>query len=383
MEKGTFDFKLNKITDTIKCENTEISSVFTSKLSPILNSGITVGDFFKDPLSGSEKIIDYISHIEDYGGEITVINNHIYYNILFALGEIWLSHILQPGKDISENSVWQVVEFECVNDDDYRKILKYGFASQKENYLKRAFGNRYDEYLNFKNNFSNNQKIAFSYMGKKGFTDLGNMAPFFSIPYETLTGARGIQNFFYDCYKDIEKVKSVIDAIWEDRKEEYAHIADNFSNYQKHKGVLIGCWRSSPKMINKNIFEKIVWPYLKDLGDMLISKNIVPIFHLDMCWDREIERFKEFPEGKIIVNIDGATDIVNARRVLGDKYCLLGNTPCSLMMKGDTAQIQNYMKKIIDSIGTTGVFYGCGCEAAATTSTESFIAMYETINSYK
>ncbi len=383
MELNVYAHKLKKIINTVKCDNSEISSVFTSKICPIHNSGMSVGDFFNDPQSGSRKIIDYIAGIEETGGEITALNNHIYYNILFALGEIWLSHILQPGRDIDSDSVWQVSEFTCINDDDCENILRNGYDSQKEHFLKKVFQDRYEEYLSFKKTFSTQQKTAFSYMKEKGFTDLGNVYPFVSIPYETLTGARGIKKFFYDCYTDIEKVKSIIDIIWQDRKKEYDLIINSFSNCDNYKGILVGCWRCAPTMINKKIFDHLVWPYIEDLGNMLISKNIVPIFHLDMCWNREIERFGQFPEGKIIVNIDGATDMVFTRKVLGDKYCLLGNMPCSLMMKGNEREIREYMKKLIDSIGAKGVFYGCGCEAAATTKTESFIAMYETINSYK
>jgi hypothetical protein len=57
-------------------------------------------------------------------------------------------------------------------------------------------------------------------------------------------------------------------------------------------GGWVGGWRGASNMVNQKIWDKLVWPYMKELAELLIARDITPILHLDACWDRDIERFK-------------------------------------------------------------------------------------------
>ena len=66
-----------------------------------------------------------------------------------------------------------------------------------------------------------------------------------------------------------------------------------------------------------------------------------------------IEEFgKQYP-GKIIAWFD-QTDIFKAKEIIGDKICIRGNVPGSLMVTGNPNQIEEYVKKCIEIVGEGG-----------------------------
>lgn len=380
-KQDIYNKKAEQINETVACTNKSLTSEFISKMVPIINCNMDFGQFFASPLEAGKRIIDYLSKIEDRSGTIHALHNPMYYNILYPLCELSFSHMLEPGKEIRPSCAWQVLEFENMQFCDYKKVIDFGFDRLKTELLKNAFVNRYDDYLEYKADFPISQRLAHEYMRQKNFVDLTNVCPFVSTPFEMLVGARSVKNFFYDCYTQLPIVSDCLEAMWPDVKADYERQFDNYCEHLPFNGVLVGCWRCGPMMINKKLFDILVWPYLKQLGEMIIEKGFVPIFHLDMNWDREIERFKDLPEHKIIINLDGATDIRRTRKLLGEDYCLLGDVPASLMLSANEEEISDYVRSLVGDLGTKGMIYGCGCESPVGTTTEKFIALYSTLNS--
>ncbi|MBQ3302259.1 MAG: hypothetical protein IJH04_08990, partial [Eggerthellaceae bacterium] len=55
---------------------------------------------------------------------------------LETLGILWLSKVAVPGKDLPDNEVWQLLEAQRMNEDDYRKIIDRGYLKWLYAYLK-------------------------------------------------------------------------------------------------------------------------------------------------------------------------------------------------------------------------------------------------------
>lgn len=312
-----------------------------------------------------------------------LLNSPIFYNVLFPLAEIWYSKIMQPGIKISRNSIWQVQEGETLKEDEYDLIIKYGFDYMQNTVLKRALGNRYGDYLNYKAHELENNNIAQSYIYENGFPVLTNLYSHFTTPMDLLVGARSAKYFFYDCYTKPDKIKDVMDAIWVGYKDYVKNIIHINRNNPDIIGVLIGGWRSAPSMINEKLFERFVWPYMFELGNILIENDLVSVFHLDLNWDKEMYRFRDFPERKIIINTDGNSNMPRMRKILGENFCFLGDVLSTMMSYSSTEEITQYVHKLMDNVGTKGLIVSAGCAPGIETTAEKYIALFNAVYSWK
>ena len=135
-------------------------------------------------------------------------------------------------------------------------------------------------------------------------------------------------------------------------------------------------------MVNPKIWENLVWPYMKASGEQMIKYGKVPIFHLDQDWNRDIERFGELPEGKIIINTDGMTSLPRARKLL-PKAALMGDVPPTLLTTGTPQQVGDYVKKLIDEVGPKGLFVCSGCDTPINVKFENLVAMVKATNEWR
>jgi uroporphyrinogen-III decarboxylase len=136
-------------------------------------------------------------------------------------------------------------------------------------------------------------------------------------------------------------------------------------------------------MVNQKIWDKLVWPYMKELAELVAAKGKIPIMHLDASWDRDIERFKELPAKTIILNTDAMTDLRRAKKLLGDHAAFMGDVPVQMLAISSKEEVADYTKRLIDDVGAAGLFLCPGCDAPATAKFENMAAIYETAQKYQ
>ncbi len=77
----------------------------------------------------------------------------------------------------------------------------------------------------------------------------------------------------------------------------------------------------------------------------------MPCFEADYT-DR-LDIISDIPAGKAIYWFE-KTDVFKAKEVLGDRVCVKGNVPSSLVCTGTPEQVRQYCKKLIDVAGENG-----------------------------
>ena len=227
------------------------------------------------------------------------------YNLCYA----WLSKVKVPGVDLSEETSYQIVEEELMTRDDYDRILDMGWPSFFSCYMsERIFTDVPPEYL------PENQKPVdvCKEWAKINVPVLrtNTVAP----PFEFLCGGRSLIGFSMDLIEIPDKVEAVMNVI-------IPHISPVTCKTAKEQGytaVWVGGWRTAPEMLSPRMWNRFVWPYFKRLVHEVIEYGLIPILHLDSNWDRELERFRELPRGRIIMALDRQTDIFKAKTILGD-----------------------------------------------------------------
>jgi uroporphyrinogen-III decarboxylase len=279
-----------------------------------------------------------------------------------------------PGRELPENSVWQVDEKTHLNLNDYDFILNNGMDAMLGKLMPELFSQ--EDFQLFMENIQKTLQVIQTYIDA-GYPvmDSGTTVP----PFETLCGGRGMNNFFLDCYKIPDKVKAVQDVMMESIRKWVEQIPE-----EKYAlGAWVGGWRGASSIVNQKIWDKLVWPYMKELAELVASKGKIPIMHLDASWDRDIERFKELPAKTIILNTDGMTDLRRARKLLGDHAAFLGDVPVQMLAVSSKEEVADYTKRLIDDVGPQGLLLCPGCDAPATAKFENMAAIYETAQKYQ
>jgi uroporphyrinogen-III decarboxylase len=102
-------------------------------------------------------------------------------------------------------------------------------------------------------------------------------------------------------------------------------------------------------------FDRFYWPTLRDLIIALINEGLIPyVFWEGKCTSR-LGAIKDIPAGKAIYRFE-ATDMMKAKDILGDKVCIRGNVPISLLATGTPEEVQLYCRNLIDYVGRDGGF---------------------------
>ena len=284
----------------------------------------------------------------------------------FSLSSIWLSKVSVPGLDLPENVSYQVVEKELMTKDDYDLLLNKGWPDfQRDLLVTRILTDVPEEYL------PENQPPVDTL---KAWAEIdvpilcgGVLAP----PFEYLCGGRSLTEFFMDLTEIPDKLQAVMDHM-------VPYLADSECKRAKQMGypaVWVGGWRGAPAMISPAMWDRFVWTYFRKLVYEVADHGLIPILHLDSCWDRELHRFRELPKGKAIMALDGATNIFEAKRVLGDHMCIMGDVSPTMLFMADPEEVYQYCIKLIREVGPEGFILQSGCDIPENAKLENVQAM--------
>ncbi len=284
----------------------------------------------------------------------------------YALSYLFGAKVKVPGTDLQPDELWQVLESELMTREDYDQILDVGWKTFFQEFLtNRLFNDANPDLLP-----ENQEEVDdLGLWAKEGVPVL--MGGEVTTPFELLCGGRSLEKFFMDLIEIPDKVQAVMNEIVSSLVKDFAGKVFD----QRYLVAWVGGWRTSPAMISSAMWERFVWPYFKRLVNEVMDKGFIPLLHLDSNWERELDRFHEFPKGKLIIALDGDTDIFRAKDIIGGHQCLMGDVPASLLAFGSSKDVYNYSQKLIKEIGPTGFILQSGCDIPANAKLENVQAM--------
>lgn len=160
---------------------------------------------------------------------------------------------------------------------------------------------------------------------------------------------RGTRGIMLDMYREPEKLLAAIDKVTPSLIEQAISV-------QKVPGanrVFIPLHKGLDGFMSPEQFERFYWPSLRKVMMACIEAGFVPnpLFEGD-CTSR-LEVVKDIPPGKAVYWFE-RTDLFKAKKVLGDRVCIEGGVPASLMIGGTAEQVRAYCKRLIDGVGADG-----------------------------
>jgi len=141
--------------------------------------------------------------------------------------------------------------------------------------------------------------------------------------------------------------------------------------------------RSSNDFISPAMFAELSFPSLKRLADRLVVAGISPVLHLDGNWDENLPILRELPAGNCVAQFDGRTDIFLAKRVIGDRICIMGDVPATMLSLGSVSEVDEYCHRLIEEVGLGGGFImAAGCEIPPDAKPANVRAMLQSVVKY-
>jgi len=327
--------------------------------------GMPIARFCADPDARVEVTLQAMDRL---GGEhgFDGINSLPAGRITAALSSLWLSRIAVPGRELPDNSLWQVQEAQVINDEDYDTIIDQGWRVFLDSYLPRIIDVK--EIEENKEWVRNNLASVISQFRDHSYVPISFGAT--TIPFECLCGGRSMQQFFLDLYRKPDKVKAALDVI----QPSLVQAGINAARLSGIRGVWVGGWRSASSLLSPKLWERFVFPYFLETVTALAENGLVSVLHFDQNWTRDLVRLREFPARSCILNLDGMTDIRQAKAILGDHMAIMGDVPSSLFSIGTPDEVYNYVRDLVRDVGPTGLLLCPGCDAPIDTKPENMEA---------
>jgi len=220
-------------------------------------------------------------------------------------------------------------------------------------------------------------QLEFASQKKRGATILHGYLQ--EAPFDVFSLARGLIPFIKDCKERPDEVRDAADAL----TDSYTFMSRLICLTTGVPRATIALHRTSNDFISPKMFDELAFPSLRRLTDKLVAAGISPILHCDGNWDLNLERLRDLPAGRCMVQFDGPTDIFLAKKVLGDRMCIMGDVNADMLVLGSATEVDEYCHRLIEEVGKGGGFVmGAGCEIPPNAKPENVKAMLDSVVKY-
>jgi uroporphyrinogen-III decarboxylase len=178
-------------------------------------------------------------------------------------------------------------------------------------------------------------------------------------PLDLLHYYRGITNLARDMLERPEKLKEVCEWLLDYEITLAMREATIMGAGEVPGAEKIFWFNGGPPGMSPRIFNEFYWPTAKKGVDLMVKRG----FKVDCHWDNDLtphldqlkDLTKGLPQGKVLLDLE-KTDMAKAKEVIGDKVCLYGNVPSSLLAFGTVHDVEKYCKQLIEDCAEGGGF---------------------------
>ncbi len=342
--------------------------------APVRLYGMTQGEAWRDHDKAREAMIWCY---REYGYD-TLSKPNYYYPMLPGVFCGAPVRNLIPGRQLPEDALYQIDERVLFPREDYDKIAALGWNAYWEENYESMSGKSWEKLVvmqELSNRFYTEDMRICEEEGAPVFLGVAvdSVLMAFSL-------CRTLVEFTRDLYEAPDKVEAAMRASVDDL---IANAVQVCRNNGKNSAFIV-LERGSGFYYPLEIFERFEWPFLKAYVDAFISEGILPWMHFDTDWGMNLPYLKKLPAKSCVCDLDGMTDIFQAKEILGGHMCISGDVPAALLTLGSPEEVEAYCRRLIDEVGDGGGFMlTSGCECPVNVRPENLRAMVETGRTYR
>jgi uroporphyrinogen-III decarboxylase len=407
-EKAYHD-RISRIKDVIQLKVPDRVPVYTSSgFFPAYDAGITpenaIYDDAKVGMAWKNFVMDFQPDV--YAGSVTAFQEKAFEMLDYKL-------YLWPGHGIPTDTPYQGVEAEHMMADEYDALIQdpYDFLmkvylprifsvlepfqrlSPLTNTVETPFAGPYSMRYGMTEERSAFEALAVAEQGalkwrevvaacnkalnEAGFPILTGGST--KAPFDMLGGTlRGTNGIMIDMYRQPDRVLEALERL----TPLMIRVGVGGVRASERPLVFIPLHKGADGFMSDEQFKRFYWPTLKKVILGLIAEGLVPFIFAEGAYNNSrLEIVKDIPRGKTLWLFDD-TDMVKAKKVLGDTACIAGNVPISLLSTGKPDEVKAYCKKLIDVAGQDGGFIMASGAVVDQAKPENLRAMIEFTKEY-
>lgn len=381
--KEKYQKRARRIADVILLKTPDRLPVeLTFGMFPALDSGYTceevVFDFKKARKAWMKTILEFTPDMA-CGAARSVLPG----NVLDLLGA---NGFRLPGRGIPATSSFQAVEKEWLTAEEfYDPFIKNPTELIQQTYMKRLLGvfkdiERFPSGLDFLSGSYGASRWATAFATPefkkavgvisrageeamdwnrqaeqereailaKGFPGRG--LPGGGAPFDTIgnyfRGTRGVMLDMFRCPEKLHEAMAIIMDIRIDR-------IINLNVTTVSPIVPIFLHKGAHSFMSVEQFEVFYWPYLHKIMLALIENGLVPMPVFEADYQSRLHIIKDIPDKSAIYCFE-KVDMAEAKKILGDTVCLMGNVPNSLLCTGSPDDVKDNIRGLVDDAGIGG-----------------------------
>ncbi len=316
-----------------------------------------------------------------------------------------------PGHGLSPSTLsYQCVEGEYMKPDEYDALIRDPSDFWLRTYMPRVFGafkaftalpawTSFEEIVigNFLPFANPEVQAGLNAMMKAGAESLkwaaavgevsaealamgfpGVMSALAKAPFDTLGDTlRGTQGIMMDMFQRPQKVHEAMERI--------ASIAINNALASVAGAVapivMMPLHKGADTFMSVKQYETFYWPTFKKVIMAFVNEGITPVLFAEGSYNKRLDIIGDLPKGTVAWYFD-QTDMAEAKKKIGDRCCIMGNVPTSLMMTGTPQQVKEHCRKLIEVCGKGGGYVLAGGASVDAGNPENMRAMMEAAREY-
>jgi hypothetical protein len=130
--------------------------------------------------------------------------------------------------------------------------------------------------------------------------------------------------------------------------EEYDHSLSESTDFMVRK-----YWPRIDGFMFAEQFKRFYWPTLRDLTIGLIDERMTSYLFWEGDCTSRLPLIKDIPPGKVVHRFE-ATDMMKAKDIVGERICIWGSVPVSILGTATPEDVRAYCKRPIDYAGKSG-----------------------------
>ena len=166
---------------------------------------------------------------------------------------------------------------------------------------------------------------------------------------------RGTRGITMDLYRQPDKLLEAIDV------QEKLTINSLIKNYPMTNCPLcmMPLHKGDDTFMSDKQFETFYWPSLRRVFLAMIEEGLVPMPFAEGKYNSRLKQIMDTPRSSVVWYFD-QTDMAEAKKVLGNISCIVGNVPSSIVQTGTPGQVKENCRKLIETCAPGGGYILAG-----------------------
>jgi uroporphyrinogen-III decarboxylase len=198
-----------------------------------------------------------------------------------------------------------------------------------------------------------NAQVGAVTLGQMGLP--GTMGGFTKAPFDYLGDSlRGTRGIMTDLFRHPKQVLAAIEGL----VPLAIQMGVGAANGSGNPFAFIPLHKGADGFMSNPDFEKFYWPTLKATILGLVQEGVVPFMFVEGGYNQRLDIIanSDMPAGKTMWLFD-QTDMKAVKDKFGPWACIGGNVPASMFKAGTPAQMEEYVKKLLDTCAPGGGFF--------------------------